>query len=208
IAISATAGIGEVDITWGAPSGANSYILRLTEVDPLTGCSDSVDICVRIIPRPNAAMSTFPAPDMSGIVNICFNSNVSFFDQSTGDPNSPIASYLWDFGDGSFSTQQFPTHTYASSGTFYAKLIVENQCHCRDSVIVEINVDGDPGPDIYCVSPTCYNTSDSYCTTFTCATYNWSVTNGTITTASSNTSCIDVSWGTNGPGSIVLTPDP
>lgn len=208
IAISATNSIGEAEVSWGAPSGTNSYILRLTETDPLTGCSDSVDICVRIISRPNAAMSTFPAPDMSGVVNICFNSSVAFFDQSTSDPNSQIVSYLWDFGDGTYSTQQFPTHIYTSSGTFYAKLIVENQCHCRDSIIVEINVDGQPGPDIYCVSPTCYNTSDTYCTTYSCTTYNWSVTNGTITSASSNTACIDVSWGVNGPGSIVLTPDP
>lgn len=207
IAISATASTGEAEVYWGAPSGANSYILRLSETDPTTGCSDSVEICVRIIPRPQASFTTFPAADPSGVVYICYNSAVAFFDQSTADPNSIIVSYLWDFGDGSYSTQQFPTHVYTTPGSYEAKLIVENQCHCKDSMTVQIEVDGQPGADIFCVSPVCYNTSDTYCANTSCSTFSWSVTNGTITSATTGT-CIDVSWGANGPGSIVFTPDP
>ena len=34
------------------------------------------------------------------------------------DSSSPMPSYSWDFGDGSTGTQQFETHTYATSGVY------------------------------------------------------------------------------------------
>lgn len=193
-------------VQWASPN-LNQVTLRLLETNTLTGCSDSVDLCVRIIERPHATFTTFPAA-VSGTVNICDGASVAFYDQSFSDPNSTIASWLWDFGDGSYSTQQQPTHSFSvsPSNTYTVKLIVENQCHCKDSAYIIIHVNGNPGPDIYCVSPLCHNTTDSYCTSYTCSTLQWSVTNGTITSASTNVSCIDVIWGDNGPGSISLQP--
>jgi PKD repeat protein len=46
--------------------------------------------------------------------------NVQFSSQSTGN----ITSYLWDFGDGSTSTETNPIHTYITAGTFTVKLTV------------------------------------------------------------------------------------
>ncbi|MGF7117585.1 PKD domain-containing protein [Methanobacterium oryzae] len=48
--------------------------------------------------------------------------NVQFTDNSTGSQNS----YLWDFGDGTTSTEQNPTHTYTTAGTYTVKLTVTN----------------------------------------------------------------------------------
>jgi PKD repeat protein len=45
---------------------------------------------------------------------------VVFTDISTGD----IQSWLWDFGDGSTSTAQHPTHTYTASGAYTVRLTV------------------------------------------------------------------------------------
>ena len=47
---------------------------------------------------------------------------VAFSDLSTGD----ITSFQWNFGDGSFSTLQHPTHTYADVGAFTVSLIAKN----------------------------------------------------------------------------------
>jgi len=47
---------------------------------------------------------------------------VIFSDQSTNSPTS----WLWDFGDGTSSTAQNPTHTYLTAGTFTLKLTVTN----------------------------------------------------------------------------------
>jgi PKD repeat protein len=48
--------------------------------------------------------------------------NVAFADQSTGNPTS----WSWDFGDGSKSTQQNPSHTYAKAGTYAVVLTASN----------------------------------------------------------------------------------
>lgn len=45
---------------------------------------------------------------------------VSFFDQSSGSPTS----WLWDFGDGSTSSQQNPTHRYDNPGNYSVTLAV------------------------------------------------------------------------------------
>jgi PKD repeat protein len=45
---------------------------------------------------------------------------VSFHDESTGT----ITSYLWNFGDGSTSTERNPSHQYTAAGTFMVKLTV------------------------------------------------------------------------------------
>ncbi len=48
---------------------------------------------------------------------------VAFIDESEG-----ADTYLWDFGDGTTSTANQPTHTYASDGTYTVTLTVENEC--------------------------------------------------------------------------------
>jgi PKD repeat protein len=45
---------------------------------------------------------------------------VDFTDQSTGD----IISWEWDFGDGSSSNQQNPSHTYTDPGTYTVSLTI------------------------------------------------------------------------------------
>ena len=47
---------------------------------------------------------------------------VTFKDQSSNMPTS----WLWDFGDGTTSTSQNPTHTYSNLGTYTVKLTVTN----------------------------------------------------------------------------------
>jgi len=47
---------------------------------------------------------------------------VSFADGSSGSPTS----WLWDFGDGTTSTEQNPRHTYVSPGTYGVTLTVSD----------------------------------------------------------------------------------
>lgn len=54
-----------------------------------------------------------------------------FKDNSTGNINS----WLWDFGDGSFSTEQNPSHQYQNAGEFNVCLIISNinqPANCSD----------------------------------------------------------------------------
>jgi gliding motility-associated-like protein len=50
--------------------------------------------------------------------------------QTTGS----AATYAWAFGDGSGSTQQNPTHTYTSSGSFTVTLKAQNALGCETSI--------------------------------------------------------------------------
>jgi len=49
---------------------------------------------------------------------------ISFSSAGSSDPDGSIASYLWDFGDGSTSTLANPSHTYASAGSYNVSLTV------------------------------------------------------------------------------------
>ncbi|RMG22247.1 MAG: T9SS C-terminal target domain-containing protein [Bacteroidetes bacterium] len=69
----------------------------------------------------------------------------AFFGFSTDGLNlftsnlSSFGSYLWNFGDGTVSTQISPTHTYVASGTYTVSLIVSNSCG-SDTFMQEVMV--------------------------------------------------------------------
>lgn len=53
---------------------------------------------------------------------------------------------IWDFGDGHFSTQRNPTHTYITAGTFVVRDSVWDKSGCFDAVVIDtITVDGPTG---------------------------------------------------------------
>jgi PKD repeat protein len=64
---------------------------------------------------PRAAFTADPAAGPRPLV-------VQFTDTSSGTPTA----WSWDFGDGSFSTEQHPVHTYQSAGTYGVSLLVAN----------------------------------------------------------------------------------
>lgn len=66
---------------------------------------------------------------------------VSFTDNSTDIPQS----WLWDFGDGTTSTLQNPTHIYNASGTYTVKLVVSNTIGA-DSSSQQITITLPPTP--------------------------------------------------------------
>ena len=49
------------------------------------------------------------------------------------------ASYLWDFGDNSSSTQQNPNHIYSSPGIFDVSITVITDSFCVDTVTLKLN---------------------------------------------------------------------
>jgi len=93
--------------------GAGHSISKSVTVD-LPALQPGIDF----IP-PEAAFSVLP--DTTGTVpfTVTFNASDSF------DADSGIASYNWDFGDGSSATGVMPAaHTYTATGTYIVKLTV------------------------------------------------------------------------------------
>lgn len=68
---------------------------------------------------------------------------IDFYDQSTGGPTS----WIWDFGDGTTSTLQFPSHVYTQDGQFTVTLIAGNAFGTDTSSIAQyITIDRPDAP--------------------------------------------------------------
>ena len=79
---------------------------------------------------------------------VAINETVSFSDESSFAPTS----WAWDFGDGTTSTEQNPTHSYAEVGTYTVQVTVENE-NGSDTEIKENYITVEQG--IICASDPC-----------------------------------------------------
>jgi hypothetical protein len=69
---------------------------------------------------------------------------VQFYDISTGD----IDEWFWEFGDGSVSEAQYPTHTYQNGGTYEACLTVEGPVGSDTACVRVIVEEGAAAPNL------------------------------------------------------------
>jgi PKD repeat protein len=67
---------------------------------------------------PTAMITAYPSSGRAPLT-------VTFIGVGT-DPDGSVVGYAWDFGDGGFSNNQSPSHTYASQGTFTVTLTVSD----------------------------------------------------------------------------------
>jgi gliding motility-associated-like protein len=113
-----------VHFTATGPEVAGIYHLVVTRF----GCSsDEATVTVPIpLATPTAAFTPTPAHTDAAYGPV----SVSLFNESTG-----ATSYLWDFGDGSSSTERNPNHTYIQKGDFSIKLTAYNNNTCSASVV-------------------------------------------------------------------------
>lgn len=92
-----------------------TYTVKLI-VCNVSGCdSTTKTFTTKAYTKPVAAFSASP-------LNVRVGQIVSFLDQSTNDPTT----WLWNFGDNSTSTQQYPQHFYNTADTFTVSLQASN----------------------------------------------------------------------------------
>lgn len=151
---------------------AGRYFVSLTITDP-NGCTSSYSDYVEAQGDPQAR---FSIASVTG-------TTVSFADASTGSQ----LTWNWDFGDGSTSTTQNPTHTYACPGDYTVRLVVGSfgPCTSREA-LANVTVNGNPKADFYAVSNgstvTLTNTSTGNITG-----YSWDFGDGGTSTATNPT---------------------
>lgn len=82
-------------------------------------------------------VASFTASDLTPVIGV----PVVFTDTSTNNPTS----WLWDFGDGTTSTLQNPSHTYSAIGDYDVTLTVSNECGDASADATDtVSVSGDP----------------------------------------------------------------
>src|SRR5207244_4931914 len=73
------------------------------------------------------------------------------FTSTSSDPDGPIASYSWTFGDGATSATQNPSHSYGTGGTYTVTLTVTDNQGATNSTSKSVTVNRPPtvnaGPD-------------------------------------------------------------
>ena len=148
------------------------------------------------------------SPPTASFTTNCTDLDCTFDGSGSSDTDGSIASYEWDFGDGTTATGEAPSHTYGSDGTYTVTLTVTDDAGATDSQSQDVTVSSSTNSP-----PTASFTSS--CTDLTCdfdgsgssdsdgsiASYDWDFGDGTTATgeAPSHT------YGSDGTYTVTLT---
>ncbi len=102
--------------------GSGEYQVKL-EASGLSGTSVSQKIIV-VHELPQADFS-YSEPDVAYTEHRFYNNSINAID------------YAWDFGDGSTSTEENPTHTFLTPGNYTVTLYATSAEGCRDTLVRE-----------------------------------------------------------------------
>ena len=127
---------GTYDLTFSAPN------YETIVVNNVNATIDDITV-INVQLNPSSSVVDFTADNQttcSGIIN--FSTSISGF-----------SSFHWDFGDGTTSTEQNPSHIYPTEGTYSVKLVYEI-CGEDDSLVKIdfINIDLNDAPTVSDVS--------------------------------------------------------
>lgn len=189
-----TPSAGTTNTTWQWDFGNGT---GATAQNPQTTFSSPGNYTVSLkVTNDKGCFASFSKPayiKLTGGVQIDFSSTlpnrcrspfpVTFTNNSTG-PGT--LTYLWDFGDGTTSTQQTPSHTYTTTGAYNVSLAVTSSNGCTDTLrkTAGVNIQNIAtsftAPDSVCaLSPANFNNTSSP----TAQSSNWIFADGTTSTA-------------------------
>ncbi|MEN8247711.1 MAG: PKD domain-containing protein [Bacteroidota bacterium] len=119
-----------VSWTWdfngeGSSNEKDPTFTFLTSGNKTVTLSSSVPGCANVTQQ-TIYIEEAPITDF-GFDNVCNTLTTTFVNLTTG---SPPVSWNWDFGDGNFSTDQIPTHTYTNPGKYAVSLSTANSLGC------------------------------------------------------------------------------
>lgn len=126
--------------TWDLGNGTTSY-LRNPSVSYLNPGTYTITLTVSNANGSNSItrqqyITVYSQPSVNFGASVrsgCFPLQIRFTD-STVITGGNITNWLWDFGDGNFSSQQNPSHTYQSAGVFNVSLRVRTGAGCTKTV--------------------------------------------------------------------------
>ncbi len=144
-----------------------SYVVNLKMVDKF-GCTSNASTNIKVFP----ALANFTVSDSFGT---CPPLLVDFNNTSTNFVN-----FSWDFGDGGTSSLSAPSHLYTYPGTYSAKLWVNSNGGCADTLKKVIKIQGPTGVFNYTPTTVCSPSDIQFtATTKNAVRYFWDFNDGT-----------------------------
>lgn len=128
-------------------SSPNPFMVYDPQIDPLSIEQYNISLtvtsangCVSDIFRPNY-ITVYPKPDALFSVDEDVKNIIKPQFEFTDLSSENVTIWDWDFGDGSYSSDQDPTHTYQDIGSYPVTLIVETQYGCLDTIAYRVKVE-------------------------------------------------------------------
>lgn len=112
---------------------AGSYNVQLTVTSAGNCVSTVVKVADKFYTRPVADFAVTPA-------ELCLGEPFQFTDNSTA-ASSLVATWLWDFGDGTAGKTKSPKKTYSAAGVYTVQLVVKSIKGCSSAAVARtVNV--------------------------------------------------------------------
>ena len=111
-----------------SPFSTTHYVL--TVKDLLSNCTSRDSVTVLVNTQPAAAFT------IASSSNPCILTNSFVFN----NPNPLNFNFVWEFGDGNYSTAYSPIHSYSAVGTYPVTLVSISPEGCRDSTVQTVSV--------------------------------------------------------------------
>ncbi len=121
-------------------SNGQTYFAAVTAYDIFgneSGFSNEVSTTVSTPNSPPSASFTFSCSDLTCI-----------FTNASTDADGDVVAWSWDLGQGALSTEQHPTRTYPSDGTYNVTLTVTDDDGAADTISQDVAVTSSSGGGI------------------------------------------------------------
>src|SRR6185312_268386 len=124
-------------------------------------------------------------PPYANIATTCTDLACVFTSAGSGDADGTLTSYAWDFGDGTTSNAQVPSHAFPTDGVYTVTLTVTDDDGVPATATQSVKVGVVPQPPVPSFTVTCthldcnLDASASTAPTSTIQSYSWDFGDGT-----------------------------